>query len=222
MADPQAQSFIDQPFDEKREYVQMRVFISNIFRWDRWPNKFHFWKWKLWGPFSEGDVFKVECTQCSPQLFTPVTFCLLCPQVEIHPGTGVTVDRLEWAYAQNAPKATVFVRQLLVAIFPVEVLLVSNLRGGHDRDALDKTKVDAIYGIISALVFYLWGFPSVSHVFQNVFVLCSFFLFVGATLDKYPGTSPTTIGAAINAKITELRNKNKPAQHRATVLSQSN
>ena len=42
MADPQAQSFIDQPFDEKREYVQMRVFISNIFRWDRWPNKFHF------------------------------------------------------------------------------------------------------------------------------------------------------------------------------------
>ncbi|XP_062247148.1 uncharacterized protein LOC133956255 isoform X2 [Platichthys flesus] len=50
-------------------------------------------------------------------------------KVEIHPGTGVMVEKLAWAYAVNANSATVFVRHLLTAVFPVEILLVQRLRG---------------------------------------------------------------------------------------------
>lgn len=75
-------------------------------------------------------------------------------QVEIHPGTGVMVEKLAWAYAVNANSATVFVRHLLTAVFPVEILLVSNLRGGKRvkgdaRLPLDKNKLDAIYSKFS-------------------------------------------------------------------------
>ncbi|CAB1438866.1 unnamed protein product [Pleuronectes platessa] len=102
-------------------------------------------------------------------------------KMEIHPGTGVMVEKLAWAYAVNANSATVFVRHLLTAVFPVEILLVSNLRGGKRgrgdaRLPLDKRKLDAIYS---------------------------------ATLERWPGTQPSSIGSTINAKITELRAKSK-------------
>nr|XP_033466369.1 uncharacterized protein LOC117246618 [Epinephelus lanceolatus] len=102
-------------------------------------------------------------------------------KVEIHPGTGVMVEKLPWAYAVNANSATVFVRHLLTAVFPVEILLVSNLRGGKrgrgdTRLPLDKNKLDAIYS---------------------------------ATLERWPGTQPSSIGITINAKITEFRANSK-------------
>ncbi|XP_038144178.1 uncharacterized protein LOC119785398 isoform X3 [Cyprinodon tularosa] len=50
--------------------------------------------------------------------------------VEIHPGTGVMIEKLAWAYAINANSATVFVRHLLTAVFPTETLLVQLLRSG--------------------------------------------------------------------------------------------
>ncbi len=70
--------------------------------------------------------------------------------MEISPGSNVFIDRLAWAVAQNANSASCFVRTLLTAVFPIDVLLVSNLRGtsrdsGPQRQALDKMKVDAIY-----------------------------------------------------------------------------
>ncbi|XP_060929852.1 uncharacterized protein LOC133004011 [Limanda limanda] len=102
-------------------------------------------------------------------------------KVEIHPWTGVMVEKLAWAYAVNGNSATVFVRHLLTAVFPVEILLVSNLRGGKRgrgdaRLPLDKRKLDAIYS---------------------------------ATLERWPGTQPSSIGSTINGKITELRAKSK-------------
>lgn len=65
------------------------------------------------------------------------------------------VEKLAWAYAINANSATVFVRHLLTAVFPVEILLVSNLRGnkrggGEARQPLDKNKLDAIYSMFSS------------------------------------------------------------------------
>lgn len=71
-------------------------------------------------------------------------------KVEIYKGSGVMMDKLAWAYAVNANSCTTFVRQLLTAVFPPEVLLVSNLRGtnkgkGEACLPLEKTKADAIY-----------------------------------------------------------------------------
>lgn len=85
----------------------------------------------------------------------------LFKQVEIYPGTGVMVEKLAWAYALNANSATVFVRHLLTAVFPLEILLVNNLRGGKRgggdaRLPLDKNKLDAIYSMFSA--FYVMYF----------------------------------------------------------------
>ncbi|KAL0974044.1 hypothetical protein UPYG_G00214670 [Umbra pygmaea] len=112
----------------------------------------------------------------SPSLTVPQS-----SKVEIHPGSGVMVEKLAWAYALNANSATVFVRHLLTAVFPVEILLVSNLcgnkrGGGEARVPLDKNKLDAIYS---------------------------------ATLERWPGTQLSIIGSTINAKITELRSKSK-------------
>lgn len=73
------------------------------------------------------------------------------------------VEKLAWAYALNANSATVFVRDLLTAVFPVEIPLVSNLRGGK-RDGgdarlpLDKDKLDAIYSMFSS--FYVMCFAN--------------------------------------------------------------
>ncbi|XP_070827111.1 uncharacterized protein [Chaetodon trifascialis] len=105
-------------------------------------------------------------------------------KVEIHPGTGVMIEKLAWAYAVNANSATVFVRHLLTAVFPMEILLVRNLRGGKRgrgdaRLPLDKTKLDAIYS-----------------KFQP-----------GATLERWPGTQPFSQSSV--PKITELRAKSK-------------
>ncbi|XP_061567211.1 uncharacterized protein LOC133421576 [Cololabis saira] len=102
-------------------------------------------------------------------------------KVEIHPGTGVMVEKLAWTYALNANSATVFVRHLLTAVFPLEILLLSNLRGGKRgggdaRLPLDKKKLDAIYS---------------------------------ATLERWPGTQLSSIGTTINGKITELRTKSR-------------
>ncbi|KAI7802362.1 hypothetical protein IRJ41_007964 [Triplophysa rosa] len=111
-------------------------------------------------------------------------------QVEISHGSNVFVDRLAWAVAQNANSASSFVRTLITAVFPIDVLLVSNLRGtsrdsGLQRQALDKTKVDAIYR---------------------------------ATLQKWPHVVPSSIGAAINAKLTEIRGKKKTQKHPETLM----
>ncbi|MGH0127790.1 UNVERIFIED_CONTAM: hypothetical protein FKN15_032095 [Acipenser sinensis] len=100
-------------------------------------------------------------------------------KVEIYPGTGVFCDKLVWALANNSHTATSFVRTLLVNLFPLDVLLKSNLRGRskdttEHRPALDATKIDAIYR---------------------------------ATLQKWPNTPQAFIGSAINGKLAELRNK---------------
>ncbi|XP_062400075.1 uncharacterized protein LOC134089632 [Sardina pilchardus] len=101
-------------------------------------------------------------------------------QVEICPGTNVCIDLLSWAMAQNASSSSCFVRALLTAVFPKDVLLRSSLRGttknGPHYPALDKAKVEAIYR---------------------------------ATLQKWPHVVPSTIGVAINAKLTELRWKKR-------------
>ncbi|KAK7922175.1 hypothetical protein WMY93_009077 [Mugilogobius chulae] len=103
-------------------------------------------------------------------------------KVEITPGSQVYVDKLAWAVAQNANSASCFIRTLLTAVFPMDVLLVSNLRGTSrdsskpGRQALEKTKVDAIYR---------------------------------ATLEKWPHIAPSQIGAVINSKLTEIRGKKK-------------
>lgn len=75
------------------------------------------------------------------------------------------VEKLAWAYALNANSATVFVRHLLTAVFPVEILLVSNLRGGKRgggdaRLPLDmiEDKLDAIYSMFSS--FYVMCFAN--------------------------------------------------------------
>ncbi|KAM9751182.1 uncharacterized protein ACNS7B_008096 [Menidia menidia] len=117
----------------------------------------------------------------SSESVTPSTRESQSSKVEIHPGTGVMIAKLAWAYAINANSATVFVRHLLTAVFPTETLLVSNLRGGKRgrgdaRLPLDKNKLEAIYS---------------------------------ATLERWPGTKPSSIGVAINGKITELRAKSK-------------
>ncbi|XP_077353930.1 uncharacterized protein LOC144027522 [Festucalex cinctus] len=104
-------------------------------------------------------------------------------QVEIVPGSIVHINKLAWAVAQNANSASCFIRTLLTAVFPMDVLLVSNLRGtsrdssGTRRQALEKNKVDAIYR---------------------------------ATLQKWPHVIPSHIGTVINSKLSEIRAKNKP------------
>ncbi|XP_060758424.1 uncharacterized protein LOC132869085 [Neoarius graeffei] len=122
-----------------------------------------------------------QSSVASTQSQSPVASTAQPLKVEIYPGSGVFIDKLAWTYAENSNTATVFVRHLLVAVFPLETLLVSNLRGtnrgGADsRVPLDKLKVDAIYS---------------------------------ATIQRFPHTPLATIGTAINAKITELRAKNK-------------
>ncbi|KAK6493052.1 hypothetical protein HHUSO_G2527 [Huso huso] len=102
-------------------------------------------------------------------------------KAEIYPGIGVFCDKLVWALANNSHTATSFVRTLLVNLFPLDVLLKSNLRGRskdttEHRPALDATKIDAIYR---------------------------------ATLQKWPNTPQAVIGSAINGKLAELRNKSK-------------
>lgn len=46
------------------------------------------------------------------------------------------VEKLAWAYATNANSSTTFVRHLLTAVFPVEILLVSNLQGENEAEEM--------------------------------------------------------------------------------------
>lgn len=69
-------------------------------------------------------------------------------------------DKLVWALANNSHTATSFVRTLLVNLFPLDVLLKSNLRGRskdttEHRPALDATKIDAIYSKILFINLFL-------------------------------------------------------------------
>ncbi|CAG5971503.1 unnamed protein product, partial [Menidia menidia] len=105
----------------------------------------------------------------SSESVTPSTIESQSSKVEIHPGTGVMIAKLAWAYAINANSATVFVRHLLTAVFPTETLLIIKL----------------------------YFNPSAPY----------FFTCLGATLERWPGTKPSSIGVAINGKITELRAK---------------
>ncbi|KAM4568160.1 uncharacterized protein V3H82_012403 [Fundulus diaphanus] len=136
-------------------------------------------------PGSSSDDSQMPISKSVPSVssesVTPSTRESQSSKVEIHPGTGVMIEKLAWAYAINANSATVFVRHLLTAVFPTETLLVSNLRGGKRgrgdaRLPLDKNKLEAIYS---------------------------------ATLERWPGTKPSSIGVAINGKNTELRAKSK-------------
>ncbi|XP_047678105.1 uncharacterized protein LOC125146167 isoform X2 [Tachysurus fulvidraco] len=131
-----------------------------------------------------GKGFPLSVTEPSPPK------AVSTEQVEISPGLNVFVDRLAWAVAQNANSASCFVRTLLTAVFPIDVLLVSNLRGtsrdsGPQCQALDKIKVDAIYR---------------------------------ATLQKWPHVVPSSIGVAINAKLTEIRGKKKTKKDSETLM----
>ncbi|KAA0722333.1 hypothetical protein E1301_Tti007211 [Triplophysa tibetana] len=74
-------------------------------------------------------LFLPRSTLSSSTSVSPSQTASQSSKVEIHPGTGVMVEKLAWAYAINANSATVFVRHLLTAVFPVEILLVINLRG---------------------------------------------------------------------------------------------
>ncbi|KAJ8346668.1 hypothetical protein SKAU_G00280690 [Synaphobranchus kaupii] len=101
--------------------------------------------------------------------------------VEIYSGTQVFCDKLSWAAAVNASSVSVFVRTLVMSVFPVDVLLKSNLRGQiregkQSKEPLDNKKIDAIFR---------------------------------ATLKKWPNTTPSQIGSAINAKLNELRSKKR-------------
>lgn len=101
-------------------------------------------------------------------------------KVEILPGSNVFVEELAWALTNKATSCS-FVRSLTLAVFDVETLVRSNLRGGRNKrqqdgerkDALDSTKDHAIYA---------------------------------ATLAKFPTATKSQIGSTINGKITELRN----------------
>ncbi|KAK6490972.1 hypothetical protein HHUSO_G5683 [Huso huso] len=101
-------------------------------------------------------------------------------KVEIHPGSKVFVEELAWALTNKATSCSSFVRSLTLAVFDVETLVRSNLRGGRNKrqqdgerkDALDSTKDHAIYA---------------------------------ATLAKFPTATKSQIGSTINGKIAELR-----------------
>ncbi len=51
------------------------------------------------------------------------------PQVQLAHGTGIKILKHQWASALQAQTATSMVRVLLMATFPLEVLIHSNLKG---------------------------------------------------------------------------------------------
>eukprot|EP00057_Strongylocentrotus_purpuratus_P021904 XP_011676378.1 PREDICTED: ATP-dependent RNA helicase DRS1 isoform X2 [Strongylocentrotus purpuratus] len=86
-------------------------------------------------------------------------------QVEIHPGSGVFVDREAWDSLNELDQPTAFARRLLPFVFSMETLLNSNLRGGKStrdsaaepKNPLDPKRVDAIYNAVYC------KFPRVRH-----------------------------------------------------------
>ncbi|KAF4114053.1 uncharacterized protein LOC131539513 isoform X2 [Onychostoma macrolepis] len=85
--------------------------------------------------------------------------------VELAHGTGIKILKHQWASALQAQTATSMVRVLLMATFPLEVLIHSNLKGGQSktdigaerRTALDKETMAAIYVAVRK------RFPNVSR-----------------------------------------------------------
>eukprot|EP00057_Strongylocentrotus_purpuratus_P021905 XP_011676379.1 PREDICTED: ATP-dependent RNA helicase DRS1 isoform X4 [Strongylocentrotus purpuratus] len=85
--------------------------------------------------------------------------------VEIHPGSGVFVDREAWDSLNELDQPTAFARRLLPFVFSMETLLNSNLRGGKStrdsaaepKNPLDPKRVDAIYNAVYC------KFPRVRH-----------------------------------------------------------
>ncbi|CAI5669948.1 unnamed protein product [Oreochromis niloticus] len=100
--------------------------------------------------------------------------------VEIAHATGVKILKHQWAAALQAQTPTSMVRVLLMAAFPLEVLIQSNLKGGHSktdigaerRTALDKETMTAIYM---------------------------------AVRKRFPNVSRGALGIAVNSKLGELR-----------------
>ncbi|XP_026017162.1 uncharacterized protein LOC113018320 [Astatotilapia calliptera] len=100
--------------------------------------------------------------------------------VELAHATGVKILKHQWATALQAQTPTSMVRVLLMAVFPLEVLIQSNLKGGHSktdigaerRTALDKETMTAIYM---------------------------------AVRKRFPNVSRGALGIAVNSKLGELR-----------------
>nr|XP_055059186.1 uncharacterized protein LOC129442896 [Misgurnus anguillicaudatus] len=100
--------------------------------------------------------------------------------VELGHGTGIKVLRHQWTSALHAPTATSMVRVLLMAAFPLDVLIHSNLKGGKSktnngsdrRSALDKATMAAIYMAVKK---------------------------------RFPNVSNGALGIAVNSKLGELR-----------------
>ncbi|XP_072163808.1 uncharacterized protein [Diadema setosum] len=110
-------------------------------------------------------------------------------QVEIHPGTGVFIDREDWEKLNELDQPTAFARRMLPYVFSMETLLNSNLRGGRStRDtkaepklALDQERVDAIYKSV---------------------------------ITKFPNVSYCDIGQAINGRLSSIRYREQKRQAR--------
>ncbi|KTF74820.1 hypothetical protein cypCar_00046524, partial [Cyprinus carpio] len=57
----------------------------------------------------------------------------LSAKVELAHGTGIKILKHQWTSALQAQTATSMVRVLLMAAFPLEVLIHSNLKGGKSK-----------------------------------------------------------------------------------------
>ncbi|XP_051535379.1 uncharacterized protein LOC127430014 isoform X1 [Myxocyprinus asiaticus] len=99
--------------------------------------------------------------------------------VELAHGTGIKILKHQWTSALQTQTATSMVRALLMAAFPLEVLIHSNLKGGMsktdcgaERSALDKDTMAAIYVAVKK---------------------------------RFPNVSRGALGIAVNSKLGELR-----------------
>ncbi|XP_026093248.1 uncharacterized protein LOC113065928 [Carassius auratus] len=100
--------------------------------------------------------------------------------VELAHGTGIKILKHQWTSALQAQTATSMVRVLLMAAFPLEVLIHSNLKGGKSktdgsaerRHALDKETMGAIFVAVKR---------------------------------RFPNVSRGALGIAVNSKLGELR-----------------
>ena len=82
----------------------------------------------------------------------------------LYPGCPVTVAKSALTVAELSPTPTSMARALLLAMFDVPTLLVSNLKGGSSKrpgmeerrlQKLDDAKLDAIYGELLLNVWYI-------------------------------------------------------------------
>lgn len=124
------------------------------------------------------------------------------------------VEKLLWAYAVNASSATVFVRHQLKAVFPMG-------EGGEACLPMDKTKLDANYNsilqcqtlvsVVLNSMRHMENIQSTQHYINIMYKIndafywlyCfslpfSPFVLIGAKLERWPETQPSTIGSTIN------------------------